>query len=356
MHAQEVSAIGKRSTWKGVGLFVFDSLLYLSFLAATVAASTLWLELLLSLATGFGISFLFLIGHDACHNSLTPHKRLNQIIGRLAFLPSLHPFSLWQLGHNDTHHRYTNLKTRDYVWRPLSLEEFSRTTWWSRAAYRFYRTPIGCLAYFLVEIWWKRMFFYELGVKDRRSIFVKDRSLVLGFIVAQAIFVYGLEFLLRGAVTWTRGLELGIVAIVLPFLIWSALASLLIYLHHTHPAVRWFANEEEWSYRKAQVECTVHFVFRKPINWFLHRIMEHTAHHVNPALPCYGLKEAQTALEKEHSGQVVVQPWSLGCFLNITRRCKLYDFDRKVWIDYEGRPTSGVVVCSEEVPVPVSMK
>jgi acyl-lipid omega-6 desaturase (Delta-12 desaturase) len=72
------------------------------------------------------IARLFVIGHDACHGSYTPNKTLNKWIGRIAFLPSLTPYSLWEIGHNLAHHGFTNLKGRDYVWTPYSPSEFAR--------------------------------------------------------------------------------------------------------------------------------------------------------------------------------------------------------------------------------------
>ena len=41
-----------------------------------------------------GIAILFTVGHDACHQALTPSMRLNTWIGRLVFIPSLHAVSL----------------------------------------------------------------------------------------------------------------------------------------------------------------------------------------------------------------------------------------------------------------------
>ena len=71
-----------------------------------------------SLVAALWIARLFVIGHDACHGSYTPNKTLNGWIGRIAFLPSLTPYSLWEVGHNLAHHGFTNLKGRDYVWTP----------------------------------------------------------------------------------------------------------------------------------------------------------------------------------------------------------------------------------------------
>jgi omega-6 fatty acid desaturase (delta-12 desaturase) len=79
-----------------------------------------WAKLLCGLAAGFVIGRLFIIGHDACHQSLTPHRTLNKWLGRIAFLPSITPYSLWDVGHNVVHHGYTNLKGTDFVWAPLT--------------------------------------------------------------------------------------------------------------------------------------------------------------------------------------------------------------------------------------------
>ena len=43
------------------------------------------------------------------------------VIGRLVSMPSLTPYSLWDLGHNVVHHGYTDLKDFDFVWQPLPL-------------------------------------------------------------------------------------------------------------------------------------------------------------------------------------------------------------------------------------------
>src|SRR5271157_3161206 len=51
------------------------------------------------------IGLLFIVGHDACLSSFTASTRLNQTIGQVAFLPALHPFSLWDLACNRTHQR-----------------------------------------------------------------------------------------------------------------------------------------------------------------------------------------------------------------------------------------------------------
>src|SRR5262249_11987150 len=46
-------------------------------------------------ACGILIVMLLVIGHDAGHQSYTSSRLINHVIGRIAFLPALHSFSLW---------------------------------------------------------------------------------------------------------------------------------------------------------------------------------------------------------------------------------------------------------------------
>ena len=114
-----------RTTAKAIVLLMLDYALWALLLAGTVYFDAWWAKLLCGLAAGFTIGRLFIIGHDACHQSLTPHRELNKWLGRIAFLPSLTPYSLWDIGHNVVHHGYTNLKGFDFVWAPYTAEEFS---------------------------------------------------------------------------------------------------------------------------------------------------------------------------------------------------------------------------------------
>ena len=130
--------LSQRSTLRAFVLVLIDTALFLGLVAGTVVLASVWLKLLCGLAAGFVIGRLFIIGHDACHQSLTPHRELNKWIGRYAFLYSLTPFSLWDTGHNVVHHGYTNLKGVDFVWTPLTAEEFADTP-----SHLLQRQPVG---------------------------------------------------------------------------------------------------------------------------------------------------------------------------------------------------------------------
>ena len=174
--------LSERTTLRALVLLALDYALFFALIAATVLLQALWAKVLCGLAAGFVIGRLFIIGHDACHQSLTPHRELNKLLGRIAFLPSITPYSLWDTGHNVVHHGYTNLKCVDFVWTPLTAEEYAALSPTQRVLERLYRSGWAPGLYYMVEIWWKREFFpNKAHMPTRRPIFFKDSLLVAVF-------------------------------------------------------------------------------------------------------------------------------------------------------------------------------
>ena len=101
---------------------------------------------------------LFMIGHDAAHGSFSTSRKNNVVMGRLALLPSLHVFSLWR-DHHNVHHKYTNLKSHDFVWTPLSVAEYRCLPWHRRLLHRIFhnRFGTGLGLHYAIEIWIPRM-------------------------------------------------------------------------------------------------------------------------------------------------------------------------------------------------------
>lgn len=330
-----VPLVARTTAWP-VLLLLFDYALLLAALAGALLADAAWLRVLCGLGAGFFIGRLFIIGHDACHQSLTPHRRLNQWLGRIAFLPSLTPYSLWEVGHNVVHHGYTNLKGFDFVWAPYTAEEFAALTPAQRVLDRIYRSGWAPGLYYLLEVWWKRMFFpSRRHMPTRRRVFLLDNLLVSAFALAWL----GVLSLLADATG--QGLPaLLLTGFVLPFLFWTAMIGFVVYVHHTHPQVHWHAERGAWSRSQPFVSTTVHLEFPLGLGAAMHHIMEHTAHHVDMTIPLYRLKRAQLLLEDMLPERIVVQRFSWRWYFDTARRCKLYDFARGCWTDYAGRPTS----------------
>ena len=331
-----LTPIATRKTGTALRLIVVDVLLFALSLGMTISSHGVAVQLLFGLLTGFMIARLFVIGHDACHQSLTCHRWLNRFIGRVAFLPSLTPYSLWEAGHNVVHHGYTNLRGIDFVWQPLTTEEFEALPRYRKILERAYRSGWAPWLYYCVEIWWKRMMFPSRRyMPTRRGIFIADCLLVTAFACA---WIGGLA-----ALAQTRGdsiLWLVFVGFLLPFLIWNGLIGFVVYVHHTHTDVAWHEDKRSWAATQPFVSTTVHLTFRSAMGSALHHIMEHTAHHVDMSVPLYRLKAAQRLLEDRLHGHIVVQPFSWRWYADTARKCKLYDFEQHCWMDFNGRRTS----------------
>jgi omega-6 fatty acid desaturase (delta-12 desaturase) len=332
--------LSQRNTAYALALVALDLCLFGAALALTVAAGHPLLKLLAGMAAGFFIGRLFILGHDACHQSFTSHRRLNRWIGRLVFLPSLTPYSLWDTGHNVVHHGYTNLRGVDFVWQPHSLDEYRAMPRVRRWLERAYRSGWAPWLYYLVEIWWRRMFFpSRREMPSRRRIFLLDCLLVSGFAL---LWIAGLVF--AASATGQSPLWTVLFGFVVPFVFWNGMIGFVVYVHHTHPSIVWHEDKAQWSHSQPFVSTTVHMTFRRwmgiDVGAALHHIMEHTAHHVDMGIPLYRLRAAQAVLEQKLPGRIVVQAFSWRWYFDTASRCKLYDFAAKCWTDFSGRPTS----------------
>lgn len=329
-----------RSSARAIALVIFDYLLFGIVLAADCMVRGWLPKTLIGVLCGLIIGRLFILGHDACHQSLTPSARLNRWLGRIVFLPSLTPYSLWEVGHNVVHHGYTNLKGFDFVWQPLSPAEYRALPWRRRLLERCYRSGWTPGLYYLVEVWWKRMYFPSASqLKARRPIFKRDCLLVSG---AALVWFAGLAVYAHAsgqsfALLWLTGF-------LVPFLVWNMMIGFVVYVHHTHPRIDWYDDKTEWAAAQPFVSTTVHLTFGRllgvRVSALLHEIMEHTAHHVDMRVPLYHLAAAQRLLETRLPGRIVIQQFSWRWYFDTTRRCKLYDIGRHCWTDFAGRPTS----------------
>lgn len=309
-----------------LALFAADLLLLAAGQALVITASGAPGLIAGAFLTWVAIVRLFLIGHDACHGAYTGQDWLNKLIGRIAFLPSLTPFSLWHMGHNVVHHGFNNLRGRDFVWAPMDSAEYQAASPGRRRMEHLYRSALGPGVYYGWEIWWKRLYFPGLAkLGTRRREFVLDCTLVT---VMAAVWVSALVY--AAAQTGASTALVLVCGFLVPFLLWNWTVGLVIYLHHTAPDVRWFDNKQEWMREAAQATGTAHLVMPWPMGAVLHNIMEHPAHHLDSGIPLYRLRAAQRRLGELLPG---VRPVRLtfAHYLDCVRQCKIYDYAHRTW-------------------------
>ncbi len=340
----EVSA---RSLPLGLTVFFAAITVYCAAVAAVLLAPWWPLQIACAILAGLFIATVFVVGHDACHGSLTPYDPLNKVLGRIAFLPSWTPYVSWELAHNRVHHAYTNLRGRDYAWAPLSKDEYDRLTRARRGLERHYRSIWGLGSYYLIEYWLRHLMFpsrKERQEMKRPVTFAVDLVLVSVFVTAQIWGLYAwCESLAPSESLWgpfTSVPALLLTVIVLPFLVWNWGMAFAIFQHHTHPRAVWYAVREERDFFAGQVESTVHAQMPRWIEWISAFIMQHTAHHVNTRIPLYRLSESQRYLEWAYPDKIIIEPWSFTALGKTLARCKLYDYDHHRWLNFKGKPTT----------------
>jgi acyl-lipid omega-6 desaturase (Delta-12 desaturase) len=314
-------------------------LLYFVSLGLAISPLPWPLILAASVSAGVMIGAIFVAGHDACHQALTPHRALNDWIGRLAMAPSWTTQSLWKHSHNRIHHAYTNILGVDYAWEPFSLEMWRRTGRVRRAIYRLYRSPVGFPFYYLIEMWWRHHFLplaHSVSAQWRDHLPDAVFSFLWQLVVIALILVIGAA-INPGAST----LHLLALGWLLPYLVWNTLIGNVIYAHHTHPDVAWHVTAEGGNSAEVQITGVVHAVQPQPLKMLSSNIMEHNAHHVVPTIPHYHLGEAQRELELRFPSipRLIILSRQM---LAVIRACKLYDTERDCWVDFAGRQSGPI--------------
>ena len=316
------------STPVALALFAATLAVYGFALAGALVLPYLALRLLCSIAAGATIASLFVIGHDAAHGAFTASRALNGMIGRIAFLPALHNYSLWRVQHNRLHHRLVNIKGFN-SWSPLTKAEYDALPASGRALERLYRGPLGFAPYYLRERWWRDKFFPRRPSDRARLACWLDFALTLASL---SLFVTAL-FLWGGA----EAVGLGF---ALPFFVWNAMMGATTYLQHIHARVPWFEALEEWRGLAGQDEVTAQVEVPRWYGFISHHIMDHPAHHVHPKIPLYRLAAAQRELNRLLGSRAVRQRFSPAYLSRTLASCKLYDYREHRWLNFAGDPTS----------------
>jgi omega-6 fatty acid desaturase (delta-12 desaturase) len=317
-------------TWKGLGYFARDLLIYAACVVALVRWSNPLLVVPVWVVAALAVSGLFVIGHDAAHQSLFSHRWLNDTVGRIAMLPSWHVYTAWIFGHNRVHHGFTGRQGYDFVWHPVTAEQYAAMPKFARLRHRVEWSFAGAGAYYTREVWWNKMLMWRAPQKSAAAV-NRDRLLVIGFVAGSAAALCAYAFGHGASVLGAAWLVTRV--LVVPFLAFTFVIGSVIHVHHIDPDIKWLRGDE-WSKFAGQMEGTTVLRAGRAFNFFLHWIMVHTPHHVDMRVPMYNLEMAAGAIEEAFPGTVVDRPLRFRDFMANSRRCKLYDFDAHRWLTY----------------------
>ena len=247
------------------------------------------------LAGGLTIGALFVLGHDAAHGALFRNPRLAYWTAQLALLPSLHAYEVWVLGHNRVHHGHTGRAGIDFVWHPLTPEQYARLGRLGRLLHRVEWSAWGAGLYYLRVMWWQRMM--RIAPPPRlRGAFRRDRRRVWAYLALATAALLWIGWIRTGSAggalwIWLR-------ALVVPWLVWNWLIGATVHIHHIGPDLAWETRSRGRG-SVAPLDGATSHVIPGWLNVFWHNIFLHAAHHLDPRIPFYRLPLATAALARE---------------------------------------------------------
>jgi omega-6 fatty acid desaturase (delta-12 desaturase) len=319
-----------KPTWRGLTAICGDLTLYVVMISLLALSDSLLVLIPAWLIAASAISGLFVLGHDAAHGALFRNPRLNSVLGQLVMLPGLHAFSVWAYGHNRIHHAFATCEGIDFVWHPVTARQYARLTPLGKLLHRIEWSALGSGLYYVRAIWWEKI---VCGVPPARlrAAFRRDRAIVAAYlvVVAAGLFCVGAR-----AGGWPGAVWMWMKVFGVPWALWNCAIGWAVYIHHIAPDVRW-RPRRHWNAFGGQIEGATIYHVPRWVNIFWHNIFLHVPHHIDPTIPFYHLPRAAAALRLRYSDALRERRYRLRDYVRTTRQCKLYDFERGIWLTYD---------------------
>lgn len=304
---------------------IFDLAFYLAAMYGIFAVHDVFGKLFFGLVAGIAASSMFVLAHDAAHGALFRSKWVAEIMGTVFMLPALNVYRLWCLGHNRVHHGFTSFSSIDWIWRPLPVEEYVALSSFKKLLYRIERSFYGCGLHYLAKVWLPKMILFMPAHLKAGEVFGIRMSKLVVFIFAATLGLISYRF---------GGVVEVIAALILPFIVFNYVISLIVYLHHTHPDIPFFDERTEWNHAIGAIYCTTILYSNWLIRSLTHNILIHTPHHVDIRIPFYRLKTAFKDIKQHYAPYLHEDHLSWAHLIKIFRTCKLYDYREHKWLSF----------------------
>jgi len=332
-----LAPFARPSNARGLALSLQEYAMYWGAMALVLFAPWMTVKVLASLVAGFKLTAFYTLGHDAGHQTLVANKRLNWWLAQCFAIPAWQNHRLWVLDHHLLHHPKTNGEQHDF-YKPYSKAEFDSLSKPAQWFERFVRAPnvVGFGVNFMFTWLLATRLFPTKAVPPhlRRSAWLHCVS-VLAY---QAAFVA----LLWSAPSWASvslGEALGL-GFFLPLSVFAIVTGASLYLMHTNRRLPWFRGNPPREGVYSPTLCAMHMTLPRPLHKFIHNVFAHSAHHAHAGVPVYHLLDAQLHLDKLLGEQGLVEPMTVSGAIATMRACKLYDYEKHQWLDFDGIPTA----------------
>jgi len=332
---RHIAPFARADSVKGYMSFATDIAFYVLGIAGVLLFHGLAGKVGGALLAGLGLVSLGSLSHEAAHRAVVKSRWGNKLIAVVSLTAIQFNYRLWIYDHHVLHHARTNVRNNNFL-SPLTLAEYQAMSRFRRALYRAYHseTGVGIPLYYLLERW-PSVHFYPGAWLPKRF-----RSSAWGYTALQTAWMASLLSLLV-LVASARHASVATAVLfgfVVPYAIWFTTFSMTAFLQHTNPRLRWYRDAA--SVASPPEALSVHVLIPAWLNYLTHYVLEHPVHHVSAAVPHYYLKQAQAALAGVVGPPIIAMPFSIANMRDALRRCKLYDYDEHVWVDFSGKVTA----------------
>ncbi|WIY23590.1 fatty acid desaturase [Parasedimentitalea psychrophila] len=251
---------------------------------------------------------LYVLQHDAGHNSLFETRRQNKIAGHLLSPFTFAPFEVMKQNHNLHHAGVGNLEQRETgEIHTLTLAEWQQAGFWQRLVYRLYRHPLllvplgAAFTYFIRYRWPKNTVrFGAAGV-------LLHNLVIVGYLYAL--------YLLGGFTAvwvWLGFSFLG-----------GMIGVFLVYLQHNFEDTYWDSRPDH-DPQMAAIQGASCLDFGWLFDLVVAGINLHDIHHLNSRIPSYRLRDCHYSLPPELAPRRIKFPEALRAL-----RLKLWDEEQR---------------------------
>lgn len=270
----------------------------------------------------------FIIFHDCGHQSYTPNKNLNYIIGIISGIITITPFS-WNFNHN-THHltngNYENIY--DYPYNETifhSLEQYKHFSFPIRQLYKCIKHPyvffsIIPIFKFLVIMRFNafRLLKKKLSVKNMNNFVIIEQiinNIGIGFLF---YFMYKYSIFYHYLITVIIGSSVGVM--------------LFHSQHGFNPP--YIVNNETFNQKDSGLIGSSFIQIPYLLKYFTGNIEYHHVHHMNAKIPNYNLKSYHDEVtSKSDMFDNLVKLSMSDCYNNLW--LVLYDEDKNKYITFK---------------------
>lgn len=340
-----LAAYTKPDTLIGITRCLVEFAIYAALIAGVLFIESLWLKIVCSVLAGMKLANFATLGHDGVHGNLTSSRRLNKLVAVICFLPCTNNYRLWAYDHLYIHHPFTNGDHED-AWVPFSKEEFDRLPRWRQMLERFYRSSwgLGIGPYYIIERW------IRVKVFPRAFLPARFHASAWRYFALLAAYTAAFIGFLAAAPHYspTSSLTAVLLGFVVPFYVWQTIFSFTAFVTHTHARIPFVEGPVDRKDALPQEQLSLHLKFPPVLDYLMHNVYNHSAHHGNVRIPFYRLPEAQRRLNEMMGSAAVIQPFSFRWLGETLRNCRLYDYQAHRWLNFDGCPTSETAISPEQ--------